>query len=519
MFRKLIICISLMTFALVWSLNGDIGHASTSSTYTGIVKDSTTHSYVFETQGTGVLKISNKKNADMITPVVTSMDLSTGYVSGDTMPAGKYNILISSTSKSNTEYSIELSGLNFNSTPKTLPSSQITSPSADYTRLPKFTSTINVVGSTNAITNYIINPWLNQSFFRASGSFSQMIQLGVGINNISLYSENGSGNSVVRFKEVVSPGVKRIDGQNRYAVSANISKELFNWGLNTDTVVIARGDDYPDGLAGVPLAVDLKAPLLLTRPDALPTEIKDEIKRLGAKNAVILGGTVGVSTNIENELKNLGVNSIKRITGANRYEVAVNIANELITPTTSQAILVSGENFPDALAVSSYAASAHQPILLTRSSGLPTEVSNFLKANSHIKSVVIIGGTATISEAIESELGKLVDTHRITGQDRYEVSTNIAEFFRVSSHSVVVTSGQNFPDGLSGGVLAALKNHHIVLTRGDYLPQSTLNGLNKLYYRRGESQGIEGLDSVYILGGTNTISIDVENELRTKFIK
>ncbi|CAG9620890.1 hypothetical protein BACCIP111883_01661 [Sutcliffiella rhizosphaerae] len=519
MFRKLVVYISLLTFAIVWTINVNESYASTSTTYTGVVKETTSHNYVFETQGTGVLNISSSKNTSSITHLVTSSDNSKLFGSGDSLPAGKYNLLITSTSKNSTEYSITLSGLNFTSTPKSLPSVQLTSPDADYTRLPKFTPTVRVAGNSDALTNYIVNPWLKQSYFRSSGNFSQVVQLGMGSNIVSLNSERETGNSIVNFKEVVSPGLKRIEGLNRYAVSANISKELSDWDLLSDTIVIARGDEYADGITGAPLAADLNAPLLLTTPGALPNEIKNEIKRLGAKNAVILGGTVGVSPNVENELKQLGVNSIKRIAGENRYSLAVNIANDLLTPKTSQAILVSGENFSDALAVSSYAASVGQPILLTRSAGIPTEVTNFLKTNPQIKSVVIVGGTASVSQTIESELNKLVDTYRITGRDRYEISTNVADFFGASSNSVVVTTGLNFSDGLSGGVLAALRNHHLVLTREDYLPNTTINGLYKLYFHRGEREGVEGLDSVYVLGGLNTISAEIETELKNKFIK
>ncbi|HBI55793.1 MAG TPA: hypothetical protein DDY38_03070, partial [Firmicutes bacterium] len=67
------------------------------------------------------------------------------------------------------------------------------------------------------------------------------------------------------------------------------------WPDGAQTVVLARGDDYADALAGVPLAYQLNAPILLTHTNRLITSTKDEIIRLGANKVIILGGTGAVS--------------------------------------------------------------------------------------------------------------------------------------------------------------------------------------------------------------------------------
>ena len=58
-------------------------------------------------------------------------------------------------------------------------------------------------------------------------------------------------------------GVDRISDANRYLTAIEISKE--GW-TKSDTVVLARGDNYADALAGVPYAHQLNAPILLTLP-------------------------------------------------------------------------------------------------------------------------------------------------------------------------------------------------------------------------------------------------------------
>ncbi len=149
------------------------------------------------------------------------------------------------------------------------------------------------------------------------------------------------------------PTVKRICGSNRYGTAVAVSKE--GW-VSSDTVVLARGDDYADALAGVPLAYALDAPMLLTHNDRLTESTKAEILRLRATKAYILGGTSAVSLTVENALKAMGLNVV-RIAGANRYGTAAEVARELAKfNQPAKAILAYGLDFPDALVAASYAA-------------------------------------------------------------------------------------------------------------------------------------------------------------------
>jgi len=112
-------------------------------------------------------------------------------------------------------------------------------------------------------------------------------------------------------------GLSRIAGAERYATSALVSQS--QWGdaggdgtgrAAADAAVRARGDMFPDALAGVPLAAKVKGPLLLTDPKSLTGETGDEIRRvLGAasgKAVYILGGTGAVSAGVEDALTRAG---------------------------------------------------------------------------------------------------------------------------------------------------------------------------------------------------------------------
>lgn len=86
--------------------------------------------------------------------------------------------------------------------------------------------------------------------------------------------------------------VTRLAGANRYATSVQISRSAYG---SSDSVFVATGEKFPDGLAGGPVAALLPGPLLLVTPTQLPSVIKSELQRLNPDRVYILGGTGVVS--------------------------------------------------------------------------------------------------------------------------------------------------------------------------------------------------------------------------------
>lgn len=92
---------------------------------------------------------------------------------------------------------------------------------------------------------------------------------------------------------------------------------------------------------------------------------------------------------------------------------------------------------------------------------------------------------------------------RIAGQNRYETAAKIAFQYGASDY-VILASGQNYPDSLSGAYLSArLGGAPILLTTRDYLHPVTLNAIKTL-----------GAKRVYILGSEGAISSEVENAIK-----
>ncbi|CAA7599619.1 Glycoside hydrolase superfamily [Acididesulfobacillus acetoxydans] len=300
---------------------------------------------------------------------------------------------------------------------------------------------------------------------------------------------------------VLNPVFSRLAGVDRYATAARIAET--GW-TQANTVILARGDDYPDALAGGVLARTMDAPLLLSDPHALPAVTLSAIHDLQAKRVFLLGGSGALGPQVESSLMSLGL-SVQRLAGTDRYGTAAAVAEAAVSHT-SQAFLASGSSFADALSVSSYAAAQGIPLLLTDSNALPDVTLQALR-NLGVSSVTLIGGTGAIAPSVENALEAAHFTvKRLAGPDRYTTNMAVVSALNFTGSQVYVATGETFPDALAGAPLAAQTNSPVVLVPPQPLPPATLS-----YISARRSAGA----SFILLGGWGAIPYGTESILRT----
>lgn len=287
--------------------------------------------------------------------------------------------------------------------------------------------------------------------------------------------------------------VNRIAGDIRYDTAVEISKE--GW-YNAEKVILSRGDNYADALAGVPLSKKLDAPILLTPNNKLWKNTEKEIKRLGAKEVIILGGEQAISNGVEKSLQNAGV-KIQRIYGKDRFETASKIAKKVVTNETNKVAVVNGMDFPDALSVATYAAQEGIPILLAKHDWISQETLKTIKQLG-IEESLVVGGTSVIGTGIEKQLPKVT---RLAGHDRYETNIEVAKYSKLEAKQLYVATGKEYADALSGAVLAAKKDSAILLVH-DRVPKVVSDYLE-----------LNEVKNLTLLGGIQAISKKVENTL------
>ncbi|WP_160910559.1 cell wall-binding repeat-containing protein [Halobacillus litoralis] len=260
----------------------------------------------------------------------------------------------------------------------------------------------------------------------------------------------------------IEPVTSRLKGETRIETAIDISEK--GWQNGADTVVLAKAFDFPDALAGAPLAYKYDAPILLTRTGSLNPSTKEEIERLHADRVIILGSVGAVSKDVEDELTAMNLDDVTRIGGKDRYETAQMIADNLGSDK-GEVVLTTGLNYPDALAVAPYAARQGLPILLTRPQSAPAATKDALKDQSQ---VYVIGGDDVVSDAVLEEFNGRVD--RISGPTRFETAADIIDTFDLGNQQALVATGYNYADALTGSVLAAKKNAPLLLVRENNIP-------------------------------------------------
>lgn len=293
---------------------------------------------------------------------------------------------------------------------------------------------------------------------------------------------------------------ERFSGARREATAAAAARATHPEGAGE--VLLAAAANFPDALAGGPLATASSAPLLLTTSEQLSAAARDELARLRPRIVTILGGTAAVSREIEQQLIASGY-VVRRAAGADRAATAAAIAR-LLGPLHVRAVVAFQGDFPDALSAAAPAGMLRMPILLTATDRLPDSTRQVL-ATSGVREVLLVGGTARISPAVESQLrGMGIAVTRLAGASRYATARVVNEWAEANvpdldPGGLIVATGARFPDALAGGPLAASRRQLLmILPAYDvYADQDTAA------YLRG--RGERGLQRVGLMGGYGVI--------------
>ena len=262
----------------------------------------------------------------------------------------------------------------------------------------------------------------------------------------------------------------RLAGDNRYETAAAINAVT---GLVTtgDAMIIVDGAKFADAVSAAPLAYAGGWPIVPVSGGAIDangvaTFIAFATAQGGAANAkvLIMGGTSAVPKSVEQQLAVAGVNirNITRIQGADRYATSLALNAQIWDNATyggggynsvsfdaSAIALVSGENFPDAIAAGPWLGHSKIHLQLTNGSGLNPSAEGLIKTvakrddysatpGGNPATLYVVGGESAVSAS------------NVTSGVTAAQSVN----FTFSSMSCTESNGVanidlNFPEGLA----------------------------------------------------------------------
>lgn len=337
--------------------------------------------------------------------------------------------------------------------------------------------------------------------FKMDEATGQLIDLG----GAFISSQNAlrvSTDHLCTFIVMSKAPVIRLFGDDRYKTSTSISAKGWD---KSDNVILASGEDYPDALTAAVLAYVKNSPILLSGKDGISDDVLKEIERLGAKNIYIVGGPGVISKDVEAQLGQKY--HTERISGDDRYKTAAAVG-ELIRQNNNfdTVVLATGENYPDALAIAPFAAKNGMPVMFT-SNGYLNEDTKQALITWGIKKVIIVGGIGAVSSDVEKLIKDemKIETVRLGGNDRYLTALEIAKYYNTNNNytGVIIATGDNFPDALSGAPFAAKSGCPVLLVGENVSNQDAVDYINNL-----------GIETIYIIGGTGAVPAQVEDKVK-----
>lgn len=307
--------------------------------------------------------------------------------------------------------------------------------------------------------------------------------------------------------EGINNKMTRLGGADRIETAIKVADQ-YNSGM-LQSVVLSTANDFPDALSGGVFAAKVNAPILLTGKtieDSKKTLDYIEGKLSKDGTVYIFGGKGVVNEDILNYLKTKGYINFVRLGGADRYETNSLITAGLNVVKGTPIMLVNSMNFPDALSISSIAAIKAYPIVITDPGSL-SESAKVIINNILPSQVYVIDGEGVFNKKIESDLKAILPADssliKLYGTNRYESSLKVCDSFNLKTTNYVLATGDSFPDGITGSVLAAKLNAPILLVN-----EANIKKQNALLFGK-------GITDTYILGGPAAVSTAIEESFST----
>ena len=195
-----------------------------------------------------------------------------------------------------------------------------------------------------------------------------------------------------------APTVDRVAGVNRYATAAAVAAYAFPG--TEPTVYVASGRAFPDPIiAGAAAALDGAPLLLVDGLAALEGEVATQLARLAPTEIVVVGPDSAL-TGVLSSLA--GYASLTQVNDADIYARSAALWDGVAAPV-AEVVLATSTAFADALAGTPYASlDPASYLMLSQPSCVPAVVRAQMERLTP-SSVRLLGGTAALSPAIETQ--------------------------------------------------------------------------------------------------------------------
>ena len=211
----------------------------------------------------------------------------------------------------------------------------------------------------------------------------------------------------------------------------------------------------------------------------------------------------GTELNVIAVGKGTPATGIDRIYGTDRYATAADVSKSHFSAVNT-VYIATGEQFADALSAAPAATLEGAPLLLTKSTVLPNVAREEIE-RLRPKKIVVVGGVGAVSAAVFAQLKSMVpNTVRRSGIDRYETSRAVIAGAFGTAPFIYLATGEDYPDALSAGAVAAQNGAPVLLVRGS---AASVDAKTRAFLTKMKTRNAP------IIGGTGAVSRGIENQL------
>lgn len=200
--------------------------------------------------------------------------------------------------------------------------------------------------------------------------------------------------------------VQRLAGSDRFETAAVIAGDLHD---QADEAVVVSGQTYADAVAAGPLvSAAPHAPILLSLPDQLPGATTSTLRELQVQRATVVGGSAVVTDRVLEQLRDAGIEPT-RISGPDRYATSAAVVEEAATRHGSRSSvgIVTGADYPDALAASALAARQGATVLLVDHDDLidhPRTQDSLAAHGPAWRCTTVVGGSGAVARRVAEQV-------------------------------------------------------------------------------------------------------------------
>ena len=278
-------------------------------------------------------------------------------------------------------------------------------------------------------------------------------------------------------KDAKAMAFSRVAGVDAYDTAVRLSAG----GTTGGTVYVAAPGSFAEGLTGGPAAAADHAPLLLVTRDQIPTVTLQRLQALAPNNIVVLGGTGAIGDGVLAQLDGLAANGAIRLSGPDAESTSAAISAHAFAPGVPVAYVALGSSFPEVEAAAAAGAYRGGPVLLVKSTSVPTSVAAELD-RLNPQSIVVVGGTNFVSDGVRQALAAYSPSvTRIAANDRFATAAALSKAtYPSGGPRPYIVSGQQFPDALAAGPAPGRNGAPVLIVPSACMPNAVRTELDRL---------------------------------------